>query len=282
VAVVLGLLVAGSFGTADFLGGRASRRASTLAVLLVAQAIAVVGAATVAFGVEGDATARDAVLGLSAGAANVLGLGLLYRGLATGRMGVVAPVTAVVGALVPIGWGLLRDERPSTLAWTGVALAVVAAGMLASERDRVVASAAVTRRAVVLSAVAGAALGTSFVCFDATGDGAGFWPVLSARLSALVLVALTVVVVACAGTVRFPTGPDRHMALAAGAFDVAAMSLLLAAVRRELAVIVAPIASLAPAFTVVLAWTMLHEPAGPVQRLGLVGALVGLALIAIG
>jgi drug/metabolite transporter (DMT)-like permease len=82
--------------------------------------------------------------------------------------------------------------------------------------------------------------------------------------------------------VHFPQGSARGLAVAAGILDVAASVLLLVAVRRDLLVIVAPIVSLAPAFTVVLAWAITGEHLHRTQRLGFLVALVGLVLVAAG
>ena len=135
MAVLIGLLVAAAFGSGDFLGARASQRATTAGVLLVAQASALVGAVLVATLISADVTARDLAFGALAGSANVLGLGLLYHGLAHGQMSTVAPVTAVVGAIVPVSWGLIEGERPSALVLVGVACAVAAGALLAHEQD---------------------------------------------------------------------------------------------------------------------------------------------------
>src|SRR5215467_2420564 len=135
MAVLLGVLVAMSFGSADFLGGRASRGAPTLTVLLVGQVVAVAGALVLALVVGADVEGRDLAYGAAAGACNVVGLGLLYQGLASGRMSVVAPVTAVTAAIVPIAWGVVHDERPSALTWVGAALAVAAGALVAREPD---------------------------------------------------------------------------------------------------------------------------------------------------
>jgi drug/metabolite transporter (DMT)-like permease len=281
LAVVFGLLVAVSFGSADFLGGRASRAAATPAVLLVAQATAVAGAIVVALAVGADVTTPDLVFGALAGGVNVIGLGLLYRGLTTGRMGVVAPVTAVVGACVPVTWGIASGERPSGLVGAGVLLAIVAGGLIAREHDSAKQNAGIDR-AIAYAIAAGFALGTSFVFFAKTSDASGFWPVLTARAAAVVVVGIALVALRTRGPVAFPQGTDRTLALAAGALDVAATALLLLAVRRGLAVVVAPVASLAPAATVVLAWLVLGERAGGLQRVGLVVAIAGLVLIAAG
>src|SRR5690349_17388504 len=105
-----------SFGAGDFAGGRASMRAPTAAVLLVSQIVAVAGALVAALVVGARVAQHDIWFGVAAGCVNIVGLGLLYRGLATAAMGVVAPVTAVLGATVPVVWGLARGERPSGLA----------------------------------------------------------------------------------------------------------------------------------------------------------------------
>jgi drug/metabolite transporter (DMT)-like permease len=106
--------------------------------------------------------------------------------------------------------------------------------------------------------------------------------VLAARVAALVLVSVAVLVLARRTEVHFPHGNARWLALAAGAFDVTATALLLVAVRQELVVVVAPIAALAPAFTVVLAWLLTGERLYGLQRAGLALALVGLVLVAAG
>ena len=281
MAVLLGVFVAMSFGSADFLGGRASRSAPTLTVLLVGQVVAVVGALVIALVVGADVEGRDLAYGAAAGACNVVGLGLLYQGLASGRMSVVAPVTAVVAAIVPIAWGVLHDERPSALTWIGAALAVGAGALVAREPDE--AGARGHRSGAVLLAVtAGVAFGASLILYSKTRDESGFWPVLTARTAAIVLVGLGVLVVGLRSRLPWPTGHARRLALGAGALDVTATVLLLVAVREGLTVVVAPVAALAPAFTVMWAWVVLREHVTRHQVIGLGIALVGLALIAAG
>src|SRR5579862_9674583 len=102
MAVLLGVLVAASFGSGDFLGGQASRRAPTLTVLLVAQATALAGAVIVSLSVGARVATHDIVFGALAGCVNIVGIGLLYQGLAVGPMGVVAPLTAVAASVLPI------------------------------------------------------------------------------------------------------------------------------------------------------------------------------------
>jgi drug/metabolite transporter (DMT)-like permease len=279
VAVFLGVLVALAFGSGDFVGGRASMRVSTAAVLVVSQACAVTAAVVLALVVGARVAPHDVWFGVAAGAANVVGLGLLYRGLATAAMGVVAPVTAVVAAVVPLTWGLTHGERPSAVVLAGLVLAISAAGVLAVEPD---ATKGRLAPGFLTAIGAGGTLGGSLVLFAQTSSASGMWPVFAARAAAFVLAAAAFVWFARRRAVRLPTGSTRGLAVAAGFLDVAATALIVLAVRRGLLAVVAGLAALAPGFTVVLAWVVLHQRLARYQRAGLALALVGLVLVAAG
>jgi drug/metabolite transporter (DMT)-like permease len=279
-AVLVGLLIATAFGSGDYVGGRASRSASTPAVLVVSQVCSVAGALVVALLVSAHVAPHDIAFGALAGVVNVVGLGLLYHGLAYNSAGVVAPIAAVVGAVVPVAWGLLQGERPSALVFAGIALAIAAGALAARESGPV--SRPMVASGASQAVAAGVALGSSFVLFAETSERSGQWPVFAARSGALVVVGMAALWLAKTRTIRFPSGSARLLAVAAGLFDVAATVLLVVAVRRELIVVVAPVASLAPAFTVVLAWVIGGERLHRAQQVGLALALTGLVLIAAG
>ncbi|HEY8217843.1 MAG TPA: DMT family transporter [Acidimicrobiia bacterium] len=277
MAVLLGVLVAASFGSGDFFGGLASRRAAVLNVLVVVQVCAVAGAVVYALALGGGPTGRDLGLGAGAGVLNVIALGALYAGLATGRMGVVAPLTAVIAACIPVVWGLANGEQLSTVTFAGVLVAIAAGGLIARERDE--SRAGGVGRALAYAAVAGTLFGWSFVLYSETGDGSGAWPALSGRIASVVLVVGVVAI--RAWPPRVDIGP-RRLAVVAGLLDVSATALLLVAVREGLTSVVAPVAALGPAFTVMWAWIVLHERVGRLQLVGLVAAVGGLAMIAAG
>jgi drug/metabolite transporter (DMT)-like permease len=279
LGIVVGLLAAACFGSGDFLGGRASRDASSVVVLFVAQLCAVVGAVALVLLVSGEAIGRDIAYGAVAGLVNAIGLGLLYRGLAIGRMGIVAPIAAVVGATIPVAWGLLTGERPGPVVIVGVVVAVAAGALISREEDTTTTGNAST--AVLVALAAGVGFGTSFVLFAQTSDDSGLWPVLAARVLAVLGAAVAIAVVARRTPVRLAARP-RRLAAVAGLCDVGATALLIVAIRNDLAVVVAPIAALGPGFTVMWAWTVLREPISRPQIAGLALALVGLALIAAG
>lgn len=277
MSLLLGLVVAASFGSGDFLGGLASKRTRTLVVLAMAQLCALVGALVVAGAFGGSPTGSDFALGALAGLLNVVALGCLYQGLAIGEAGLVAPVAAVIGAVIPVTWGLATGEQPPVEALVGVALAITAGGLISAEH--VESSASQSRAARFLALAAGTGFGASFICYGNTNDDSGFWPVLSGRVAAV----LAVVVVLALTRVRpVLAGSARSQAVGAGVLDVVATTLLLVAIRRGLFATVAPVAALAPAFTVGNAWWYLRERPSRIQVAGLALALVGLVLIAVG
>jgi drug/metabolite transporter (DMT)-like permease len=280
VAVLLGVMVAVSFGSGDFFGGRATRQSSALGVLVISQACGLAVAAILAITVAATVAGNDLLFGACAGVVNVFGLGLLYYALSRYAVGVVAPVAAVVGAVVPIVWGVLDGERPSIVVWVGVVLAIAAGALIAREPDATTGGFAA---GAATAALAGLALGTSLVLFSETSSDSGMWPVLAARATAAFLVwAVALALVARKQPPRMPRASGPALAVIVGALDVTATALLLLAIRRGLIVVVAPIASLAPGFTVLLAWRLLGERLVSVQRVGLVCALVGLVLVSVG
>ncbi len=283
VAVVLGFFVAVAFGTGDFIGGRASMRASTVAVLVASHAIGVAGALVMALFVGARVALHDVAYGAGAGAVTVVGLGLLYQGLATAAMGVVAPVTAVVGAIVPITWGVAHGERPSALATSGIVLAVAAGALIAREPGRrTEAGTATIAPGIAIAVASGIALGSSLVFFSETSPASGMWPVLFGRAAGLMVALAGASWLFTRRTLAVPRGESLAFAIVAGVLDVAATSLLLLAVRRGLISVVAGLAAFAPGFTVLWAYVVLHEHLRADQRVAIVLALVGLVLVAAG
>lgn len=284
MAVLLGLLVAATYGAGDFFGGLSSKKASVSAVVVLSQAMGLPLLAVLVVVAGGDPSARALALGGAAGAVGGVGLTCLYRGLSIGRMSVVAPITAVGAAVVPVAWGLVQGERPGPAASVGVVLAIVAVGLISRTGDEVVDGThdAVSdpRAYLLLAVVAGVAFGTVFVLLAETGDDAGFWPLVAGRLSSITLLAIGGLVA------RQSFSPGSRAALApiaaAGILDMAANALYLLAARRGLLALVAVLSSLYPASTVLLARLVLKERLIPVQVVGLALAGAGVLLIATG
>ena len=277
LAVALGLLVALTYGTGDFLGGIASKRNPPSSVVAVSQSVGLLIMVALVL-IDGSPIRwDDAARGAAAGSVGLIGVILLYRGLANGTMSVFAPITAVGAGVLPLVWGLLIGERPSALALVGAAIALVAVALV-STADAVEDRSA-TRADVALALVAGAAFGTVFVLLGSTDDSSGMWPVLAARVASVMIV--TTVVLASRRPYRPATGTLRVVA-GAGALDAGANALYLLATREGLLSVVSVLSALYPAATIVLARAFLHERMNRVQLAGIALALTGVVLIAAG
>jgi drug/metabolite transporter (DMT)-like permease len=275
-AILLALGASVSFGVGDFLGGLTSRRAHVLAVLLVSQAA---GAAAVAVWV---AVAGEPFLGfgaalaaVGAGLCGLLGLAGLYRGLAIGAMGVVAPISAV-SAAIPFTVGIARGERPSLLQVVGAFVALAGLALLSRGTGELGGRFAA---GVGLALVAALGFGLFFVFLDIAADESAPWAVLVARLAATT-VAL-VVTFAVGVSLALPRWLLLAV-LAVGACDVGANVLFALATTRGLVSVVSVLTSLYPAVTVALASLLLRERLGRVQLSGAAAVLAGAAMLAAG
>ena len=280
MAVFLGVLVALSYGAGDFLGGLGTRAQSVFTVVAASQASAL-AVLVVVVPIEGAALSGDDVgLGALSGVVGVVGVLLLYQGLATGAMGVVAPVTAVGAAVVPLAVGLATGERPAVLALVGAAVALAAVALVASGGEPASEDAPDHGRGgspLLLAAGAGVAFGLVFVLLGATDDEAGFWPLLGARTVSVALLAVWLL----RSRVPFlPRPGTRAVVVGAGLLDVTANALYLLAVREGLLSLVAVLSSLYPVATVVLARFVLGERLQRTQLVGLGLGLAGVTLIA--
>lgn len=263
------------------MGGLVSRRVNAICVVLISQ---LAGLALLAFALPfaGGAFASRALLwGAAAGIGGGGGVVFLYRGLARGRMSVVAPITAVEAAIVPVAYGLLTGEHPGSVALAGVVVALVAVALVsaphAADVDVARGRSRLAQPGVADALVAGFGFGCFFIFLAHTGGATGLWPLVGTKLSSISLV--VVAGVATRSSLRPAVGTTRAI-LTAGALDVAANVLYLLASREGLLSLVAVLTSLYPASTVILARVVLKERMSRPQLAGLVLVVTGVALIA--
>jgi drug/metabolite transporter (DMT)-like permease len=275
VAVVLSLLASLTWGTADFLGGTATRRLPVAAVVAISQAFALVGVAVVALAMGAfDAPAGYVAWALLAAGCGVVGLSAFYTALATGTMGVVAPIAAL-GVVVPVVVGLAQGDRPSALQQAGVALAVM--GVVLASGPELGSGAG--RRPLLLAALAAAGFGAVIV-FVARGARSDTVMTLLVMRAASVAVLLLGAVVG--GLALRAQGRDLPLLAAVGAGDVGANAMFAVASTRGLLSVVSVLSSLYPAVTVLLARLVHAERMKSAQYAGVVATLTGVALIAAG
>ena len=276
MAILLSLLAAASYGLADFVGGVTSKRVSPWSVALVAQ----LGGATLVFlltlVVSGSPTGADLAWSAVAGLGNGFGTAFLYRGLSAGRMGVVAPVSGVGAALVPVAVGVLTGERPAALVWLGIALALPGIWLVAREP-----ATGPGRLGAGLTdgVLAGLGFGLLFAALAQIPSEAGFLPL---ALNQVVAGAVIVVVALVLGTPWVPREPRALGGVVSGALGALATGAFLVATHSGYLTVTAVIASLYPAVTVMLAAFVLREHVHRAQALGLGLCAVAVSLVAAG
>jgi drug/metabolite transporter (DMT)-like permease len=282
--LLLALAAAAAYGAADFLGGVASRRAASVAVIVVSQSVGLVVMLAAAPALSPAPGAAAFAWGAAAGVAYGLGVLLLYRGLAMGRMSVVAPITAVCALAFPVLFGLLLGEHPGGWALLGIALALPAIVLVSSEAppaeaspERGAAPGTRTGRAVVLTAIgAGAGMGLFFICLARTQSGTGLWPLVAMR--GVVVGGFAALALGTRQSLRLPR-PALVVALGAGAIDVCANTLYLLSTRGGMLSLVATLTALYPATTVLLASLVLRERIRGRQAVGFACATLAAVLI---
>ncbi|MEU6199773.1 DMT family transporter [Streptomyces sp. NPDC047061] len=277
ITTLLAAVAALGWGAADYCGARASRDVPAARVVFLSQVVslpvvAVWLAATAGHGPEPAAL----VWGFGAGALGLLGLVLLYRTLAAEGIVLVAPVTAVTAAVVPLVVGLALQTAPGPLALCGVVCALVSV-VLVSQAGRI-RRATVATRTLLLALATGGALGLQLVFISHPGPDAGLWPLVGARAVSILCVAPG----ALRGRPKTGGAPVPWLPVAlAGTLDTAGFAFYLFAMDEGLLSVVGPVVSLYPAVTVVLALILDGERVSPTQAFGLclgAGALLMVAL----
>ncbi|MEH3032448.1 MAG: DMT family transporter [Aeromicrobium erythreum] len=275
MAVVLSLLSALAYGVSDFLGGLFSKRSGPFQVAVVGQSSSTVTNLVVGLLVGGVVTGADWAWAAAAGVGGGIGTAFLYRGLAGARMGVVAPLSAVGTALLPVAVGLALGERPSLLAVLGVATAVPAIWLISLVVDEDPSH----RGGVVDGALAGLGFGALFVFLGRIDEEAGILPLALTQLVSVVAVVATAVGLRQAWV---PTDRAAWRALVMGPLGATATGAFVYATHHGLLSIVSVISSLYPASTVVLAALVLKERIHAWQGVGLGLAATAVTLVALG
>lgn len=274
MAVALALAAAVTWGVGDFFGGVASRRGPVVAVAFTSQAVGLVVAAAIAPVIGGDPTVADIGWGLGAGVFGGLGLLTFYRGMATSRIAVVAPISAIGTAVFPAAVGLAAGDELAGLEVAGGLVGLVAIWLLGQttgdEHRGTVAS------GVLYGLVTGIGFGGLLVGLAQLSTDAGFWPLIPTRLAGIGILALL------AAATRRPLrvgGPVLSPVIAAGSLGIIGNGIFIVAAREGPLALIAVLAALFPAATVLLARVVLQERLSAARTAGLAVAITAVAMI---
>jgi drug/metabolite transporter (DMT)-like permease len=277
LGILLALSSALAYGAADFIGGVGSRRYSSWQVVLVGQAAGALVMLAAGLMLPGRPATPDFAWALLAGVGSATGSIFLFRGLARGRMGLVAPISAVGAAVLPVLVGVALGERPSWMVWVGVLAALP--GIWLVSRETTSDRPASTRGALVDGAIAGVGFGVLFIALAQISADAGLLPLAANQLTGAILtmVAATSLRQAwrpCRGVLGWGSASGVLGALGTLAFMVATGATTLG--------IAGVLTSLYPAVTVLLAASVLGERIGTGQRVGIGICTLAVATLALG
>lgn len=274
MTVIFGLAAAVAWGAGDFGGGLASRRVPVYGVVLVSQAAG--GALCLALALilgESFPTGKDLLVCIAAGLVGGIGITMLYRGLAIGRMGIVAPITGVLAAVIPVIAGFVIQGVPPPLVILGIVLAIVAVVLVSRVADE-----AGGRDGLTEALVGGTAIGLFGVAIVQLSPGDLFADLTAIRLVQGLLVALIVILT------RAAWRPGRLVLplILIGLLDTVGNALYLAAVQTGQLAIASVLSAMYPVATVILAAAVLREPITRGHTVGIALAAAAIALISLG
>ncbi|MGI8716010.1 MAG: EamA family transporter [Solirubrobacteraceae bacterium] len=279
MAVVLALMAALAYGSSDFAAGLASRRFAAGPVTGAVEALTLLTAAAAVILFPGAGPSAS-VLGWGAvsGLGTALGTLSLYHGFSVARMSVVATLSAVLTAVIPVIVGVALGNHLTVAAEAGIAIAVPGIGLMCWQPQADASSSA--RAGVIYGVLAGLGFALLFIALDRAGTRAGAWPLVPGQLVALLLIAPF----AYRGLSSSGTPPRSAVALTLGAGVLSGIAnlLFLAATGRGELAIVAVLTSLYPAATVVLARAFLAERWTSVQAAGLLTSASAIILVSAG
>jgi drug/metabolite transporter (DMT)-like permease len=281
MAAALALLSSLLWGTADFFGGLFTRRMPSVVVVLISQAIALVLILPTVWIFGGfDDPSGYFWWGVAAGIVGPVGLVSFYWALSIGTMGVVSPIAAT-GIVVPVVWGLVDGERPTTMQYAGIIVGfvgVVLAGGPDVPREDVDAR-QLHAKSIVLALVAALGFGGSFVCLNGGGEFSVGMTLVVQRSTSVALMVIPVVLITRLVGLRMRDLPGLA---GVGAGDAAANGAFAWSSSLGLLSVTSVLGSLYPVATLLLARTMLGERLTRLQGYGVALALVGILLLAAG
>jgi len=273
-------LSAFSYGVSDFVGGIAARRVAALRVVLISYPVAAVFLLVLASAVGGHISSDAVFWGGLSGLCQAFGVWWFYAALAAGPISVVSPLTAILVAGVPVACGIVFGERPGPLAWSGIAVALVAVVLVSAQAtDEDATPHRMTPKVIWLTIGSGVAFGFNFVLIHQAPHDAHLWPLVFSRLSATAVVLLAALV---SRNFVAPQGQPLRLALLAAVLDTSANVAMLLALQGSLLSLASVLMSLYPAATVALAMVVLKERVTRWQALGMALALGAVAMIAAG
>jgi drug/metabolite transporter (DMT)-like permease len=273
-SLIFGLGAAGSWASSDFSGGVASKRYNSLSVVMFAQVIGIISLIGLLILVaEPIMPVEDFIWGILGGISLAVAVVALYSGLATGRMGVVAPIASVISAIIPTMLGILVDGIPPVNQILGLGFAVISIWLVASSGSSL---GKVSIDDLKLPLIAGLGFSLFRIFIAEIGATTVLWPILTTRIASVIGLASIAIIT---HQIEVPNTRYFPLICIAGIFDaIGGISFILATQYGRLDV-ASVFSSTQPAFTVVFALLLLKEDISKHQWIGLGGIILSIMLI---
>jgi len=279
MASMLALLSSLLWGTADFFGGNLTKKYKALAVTGVSQSFGlmfglVIVLVTSSWFAPTLSWNNYFLPGVLAGTLGFIGLTAFYAGLATGRMGVVSPISSL-SALIPLTVAFINGEKPSTVQLIGMAVALTGAFCASGPEIK----GGISLRPLVYALIAAFGFGTA-ITFIAQGS-------KSSAIMTMTTMRFTTFLIASALFAKYKTTggfskKDIPILIGIGGADFFGNVLLGIATTKGLVSLAVVLGSLFPIVTALLAYKLLHERLHKFQYLGIIFAVSGIVIISLG
>jgi drug/metabolite transporter (DMT)-like permease len=269
-----GLAAALCWGAGDFSGGVATKRNGVMIVAIITQLVGLIllSSAAIFFG-ENIPANTDLMWGAVAGLCGGSGLLALYHALSVEKMGIVAPVTAVWSAVVPMSFGMITEGLPTISQLTGFAFAFVGVWLISRDKN----SQKIGLNRIKLPLLAGTGFGLFMILIDQVQSPGIFWPLVGARVATI---PIFIIVAYYSKKLEIPGIKYLPLILFAGFLDTGGNVFYVLAAKTGRLDIAAILTSLYPAVTVLLAWVLLKERLKSRQWIGVFAVLIAVVLIA--
>lgn len=274
IAAIFALSAAFAWGAGDFTNGLSARRIGPFHAVLLSYIFGLTTLVIIAFALGEEIPPQaDLIWGAVAGLLGMTGLGFLLRGFATGRMSIVAPVSAVMTAAIPVIFSAFTEGLPGQLQIFGFVLALASIWLLSLREEHGDRPAG-----LAMAILAGLGFGGFFITLNQIGEGAVFWPLVAGRFVSLILLA---VIAFFSRRKIVPASPPWGLLAMGGILDVVGNYFFLLAVQMGRLDIASVLASLYPAITTILAWLIIKEHMTRVQTFGVAVAIFAIVLITV-
>lgn len=288
IAVLLGITGALAYGGADFYGGLAARKSSTLLATLGVAIVGLICLAVTSPMVPARSSLEAWMYGGLSGLAGAVGIGLLYGSLAIGPMSILSPTTAFISAIVPVTIGISMGEGGGSRFYAAISLALLAVALVGLAPRGSNKSPQPSALGLLMAVGSGALIGLTIVLINLTPEDSGLIPLLANRMvsSSLLLAVFFLVTLFQIKTISLrilraamPKKNVLNMILVAGILDALANVAVIFGLRLGELSVVSVLVALYPAGTILLAGIILREKVGRLQWLGLGLALIASALL---